>query len=181
MSNYYVIQVYTGSEKKAVESIKKNISKEAVIDCFYVIKRRKKKYLGSWHLVEENCFPGYVFLESDNPKEMARQLSSLRIFAKLLALDKETFYVQPIDQQERIFIDRITNRDSGERIVELSKVEILPGQKVSIVSGPMKGLEGRVKKYDLHRRKAIVEITILGSLVQTELGIEILNKDDEGI
>ena len=136
MSDYYVIQVYTGTEKKAVEAIKKNVPREIVQDCFFVVKRRKKKYQGTWHLVEENCFPGYVFLESDNPKKIAGSLASLRIYARLLGLNKETFYVQPIDKQERFFIDSITNRtpDGNELNVGIvyarQLLELLPNARV---------------------------------------------------
>ncbi len=178
MSEYYVIQVYTGSEKKAVESIKNNIHKEAVSDCFYVIKRRKKKYQGTWHLVEENCFPGYVFLESDDPQEMARQLTSLRIYARLLGYDKETFYVQPISKAERLFIDTLTNRTEESRVIDLSEIRIEEGQKIVIVSGPLRGQEGKVKKYDLHKRKATVEMSILGRMTCVDLGIEFVERAD---
>ncbi len=179
MSDYYVIQVYTGSEKKAVEAIKKNVPRDVVKDCFFVVKRRKKKYQGTWHLVEDNCFPGYVFLESDDPKKMAASLVSLRIYARLLGLNKETFYVHPIDPQEKFFIDSVTNRTPDVRAIELSKIEIQEGQTVSIVSGPLKGFLGKVKKFDLHRRKAIVEVNLLGTLVRTDLGIEIINKAED--
>ena len=171
-----MIQVYTGTEKKAVETIKKNIPQEIVQDCFFVIKRRKKKYQGTWHLIEENCFPGYVFIETDDPQKMASSLASLRMYARLLGLNKETFYVQPIDKQERFFIDSITNRAPDVRAIELSKIEIKEGQTVEIVSGPLKGFLGKVQKFDLHRRKAIVEVNRLGTLVRTDLGIEIINK-----
>ena len=179
LSEYYVIQVSTGSEKKAVEAIKKNVSKEAVSDCFYVTKRRKKKYLGTWHLIEENCFPGYVFLESDDPQEMARSLTSIRIFARLLGLNKESFYVQPIDPKERLFIDSLTDRIDESRVIGLSDITIEEGKGVRIESGPLKGFEGKVKKFDLHKRKAIIELNILGTVVRTELGIEIISKVEE--
>ena len=179
LGKYYVIQVYTGSEKKAVETIKKNVSEEAIKDCFFVVKRRKKKYKGTWHLLEENCFPGYVFLESDDPQEMAKSLASLRMYARLLGLDKETFYVQPIADEERYFIDAMTNRKSEERVIDLSSVRIEEGRSVRIVGGPLKGFEGKVKKFDLHHRKAIIELNILGTLVRTDLGIEILTMTEE--
>ena len=178
MSEYYVIQVYTGSEQKTIENIKNNIPKEIISDCFFVVKRRKKKYQGTWHLVEENCFPGYVFIETDDPKEMCRRLSMLHVFARVLGMNKETFYVQPIAKEERFFIDSITNRNTNERTIELSNITIEEGQAVSIVSGPLKGFEGRVKKYDFHKRKAIIEVNLLGSLVRTDLGIEIIKKID---
>ena len=179
MSEYYVLQVYTGSEKKTLETIRKNMTKEAVSDCFFVSKRRKKKYQGTWHLVEDNCFPGYVFIESDDPQEMIRQLSTLRVYARVLGMNKETFYVQPIERDERIFIDKLTKRKTDERVIELSEVTIEEGQKVNIVSGPLKGFEGKVTKFDLHRRKAVIEINILGNVVRTDVGIEIIRKDEE--
>ena len=174
-----MIQVYTGTEKKAVETIKKNIPQEIVQDCFFVVKRRKKKYQGAWHLVEENCFPGDVFIETDDPQGMVNSLASLRMYARLLGFNKEPFYVQPIDMHERFFIDSITNRTPDVRAIELSKIEIKEGQTVEIVSGPLKGFLGKVLKFDLHRRKAIVNVNLLGTLVRTDLGIEIINKAEE--
>ena len=179
MSEYYVIQVYTGTERKAVETIKKNVSKDAIIDCFFVVKRRKKKYQGTWHLVEENCFPGYVFLESEDPQAMARALTSLRIYARLLGFDKETFYVRAISPAERLFIDSVTDRRTDDRVIDVSQIRIEEGQRVTIVSGPLRGYDGKVKKYDLHRRKAIIEINILGNVVRTDLGIEFIEKVQE--
>ncbi len=178
MSRYYVIQVYTGAEKKTVDAIKKGISSDVILDCFFVSKRRKKKYAGTWHLVEENCFPGYIFIETDKPKEMCQGFASIHLFARILGLDKETFYVQPVAEEERFFIDALTDRTPENRLIDLSRITIEEGQRIRIVAGPLKGLEGKVIKFDLHRRKAVVEIKLLSSTVRTDLGIEIIKKED---
>ncbi len=179
MSHYYVIQVYTGAEQKAIDAIKRGIPKDVINDAFCVIKRRKKKFAKTWHVVEENCFPGYVFLESDDPQQMCRFLTTIHLYARVLGFNKETFFVKPIDEKERFFIDSITDRNPDRRLIDLSEIKIEEGQTVSIVSGPLKGFEGKVVKFDLHHRKASVEVNILGSPIKIDLGIEILQKTDK--
>jgi len=177
------MQVFTGSEKKAVELINKNVSHEYFVNSFFVSKQHKKKFQGQWHLVEENCFPGYIFVETDTPTEFAKTISILRgsMFMRILGMDKETYHVTSISPSEKQFIDALMNKtdEDGKKIINLSNVEVIDSKTIRVLSGPLLGYEGRIVKLDLHKRKVIVDIKLNDSIMRTTLGINISNKDEE--
>ncbi len=64
----------------------------------------------------------------------------------------------------------------GEVQVGISYIDINENDKVTIVSGPLKGMKGKIKKIDLHRRIAEVETNFMGQKMNLHLGIEFAKK-----
>ena len=64
----------------------------------------------------------------------------------------------------------------GDYTVELSQVSFDENDQVVIVSGPLKGMEGHVKKINLHKRVAEVEVEFMGRKTDFYLGIEIVER-----
>lgn len=62
-------------------------------------------------------------------------------------------------------------------IVGLSKVIVGDDRKIRIVSGPLKNLEGQIKKINLHKRIAVVEAEFMGNRSLIHLGIEIVDEN----
>jgi len=58
--------------------------------------------------------------------------------------------------------------------VGLSQVHVYEGNEIKIVSGPLKGIEGTVRKINLHKRIAEVEIQFIKRKIVIYLGIEML-------
>jgi len=50
------------------------------------------------------------------------------------------------------------------------------GGKITIVSGPLQGLEGQIVKIDPRRFRAKVNITLMGEPRIVELGVDVINK-----
>ena len=48
--------------------------------------------------------------------------------------------------------------------------------KVIITEGPLKGMEGMIKKIDRHRRTAAIEIEMFDRKVLMNVGLEIVEK-----
>ena len=51
--NWYVVQVRTGKEEEIVKKCQFYIDHGILLDCFIPITKKKKKYQGSWHIVDE--------------------------------------------------------------------------------------------------------------------------------
>ena len=64
-------------------------------------------------------------------------------------------------------------------MVDISRVEMSEGDTVEILDGPLKGLEGNIKKLDLHRRQAVVNMSMLGRDLELRFGIEIVKRAEE--
>ena len=58
--------------------------------------------------------------------------------------------------------------------VQISRVSVSEDDKITILSGPLKNMEGCIKKIDLHRRIAKVEVDFMKTVIH--LGIEMVEK-----
>ena len=59
---WYVMQVISGQENRAVLLIEK-LAEEGMLErCFVPMRRLKKKFHGEWSEVTEKIFPGYVLI-----------------------------------------------------------------------------------------------------------------------
>ena len=64
--------------------------------------------------------------------------------------------------------------ENSNRITEISDIEVREGDIVKVLSGPLMGLETKIKKVNLHKRLVIVEFEMCGRLVEAQLGINII-------
>lgn len=69
-----------------------------------------------------------------------------------------------------------TNPADRDYTIGLSQVAFDENDQVQVVSGPLKGMEGKVKKINLHKRYAEVEVSFMGRKTIFHMGIELLDK-----
>ena len=171
---YYVVQVKTGKEQKAIEDILKNKPKDVEnFDVFAPFRKGLRKYHGELKEVVERCFPGYVFVETDQVQELFKQLYFTPGFTKLLGREEGTENFVPLDKDESRMIDILYSKNN-DRITEISNIEVREGETIRVLDGPLMGLETQIKKVDLHKRKVTVEWMICGRLVESSVGINII-------
>lgn len=171
---YYVVQVKTGKEEKTIEAIKKQLGSNLdSFDVFAPYKKSLRKYKGVNKEVIERCFPGYVFVETDCPKDLFFNLFWVPEFTKLLGREGLTYNFVPLNDDEARVIDILYSRNSN-RITEISDIVVNEGQIVRVVDGPLEGLLTKIKKVNLHKRNVIVEYMLCGRLVSSVLSINII-------
>lgn len=169
---WYVIQVYTGHEELMKQLCQKRITdKEILTDCFIPYYEEEKKYLGQWHRARRVLFPGYFFVISDNVTALRHELLEISEFARILG-DSEGFL--PLTDDEIAFLCRFGGED---RIVGMS-AGIIENDSVRIFAGPLKGLEGLIRKIDRHKRKATIAVHMCGREVEVRVGLEIVQKKE---
>ncbi len=171
---YYVIQVKTGKEQKAIDDIKKNAPEgEKSFDVFAPFRKNLRKYKGEYKEVIERCFPGYVFVETDNAQQLFFELYWIPGFTKLLGREADTYNFVPLDKDESRMID-ILYSSNNNRITEISDIEVKEGEMIRVLDGPLMGLETQIKKVNLHKRKVTVEFMLCGRLVSSDVAINIV-------
>lgn len=179
---YYVMQVVTGTEEKVEEQVKVMVGNELYDSCFHPMRRMKKKFRGEWREVCEKLLPGYVFITSDHVQELYQELKNMPTFTRMLGKDGEQFV--PLSEHEEEWLKRLTavpeqdlGRNSRQNMeVQLSQVSVSEDDAVTILSGPLKNMEGSIKKIDLHRRIAKVEVDFMNRKMLIHLGIEMVEK-----
>ena len=170
---YYVIQVKTGKEEQAIEDILKNKPDDASFDVFAPYRKSLRKYKGVMREVVERCFPGYIFVETNDVQRLFKQLYFTPGFQKILGREGDTDNFVPLDKDESRMIDILYSANNN-RITEISNIEVREGEMIRVLDGPLAGLETQIKKVDLHKRTVTVGYMLCGRLVTSKVGINIV-------
>ena len=80
--------------------------------------------------------------------------------------------IVPLSQEE---IDLLLRMGSDSQLVEMSS-GIIENDRVQVLSGPLKGMEGSIRKIDRHKRMAYLEVEMFGRTVEMKVGLEIVSK-----
>ena len=176
LNMYFVIHTTSGKEDELIKNIKKNYDSSIFNDVFSVKRELRKKFNGKWNDITERLFPGYIFVETDSPKEMHLLLNSIEGYSKVVGFkDNEIIHYLPLSELEEEFIKGLAGKEDNH-VISISEIEVLEGKNIRVISGPLLGLEGIVKKVNLHKRVAEVETIFLNQPVMIEFGIEIIKR-----
>ena len=170
---YYVVQVKTGKEQQAIDDILKNKPDDPSFDVFAPYRKALRKFKGQLKEVVERCFPGYIFVETNNVQNLFVQLYWTPGYTRLLGREADTYNFVPLDKDESRMIDILYSKNN-DRITEISNIEVKEGEMIRVLDGPLMGLETQIKKVNLHKRKVTVEYMMCGRLVQSDIAINIV-------
>lgn len=166
---WYVIWTRTGSERKTQRIMEHTIDDDLYNKIFIPMRNINAKHKGIWKTVTKPLFPGYLFVDTDDIDAISGILWKIPGFQKILAEDK-TYY--PLYESEEAFIDSLYRK--GE-VFDVS-VGIIEGDVVKILSGPLLGMEGAIKKIDRHKRKAVISVSMFNRPTECIVGLEIIEK-----
>lgn len=164
---WYVIQVYSGKEEYCKGLIEKYVCSGTFEDCKIPVYIKLRKREGIWNQETRILFPGYIFVKTENIMELHNQLKSVPHMTRLLGTGKD---IIPISKEEEIFLTKL---GKDKMIIDISRGIIVNG-KVTVLSGPLQGMEEYIKKVNRHKRLAWIDISMLGRRIPVSLELEIL-------
>lgn len=173
---WYVIQTVTGKEEELMFFIRTLLSQERFENCFMIWAEWLKWLGGEWILQTRPLFPGYVFIETDEPERIYMELKGVPRFSRLLGNSKEEFI--PVKEAEEKFLRAITGGcdDYNHAVVGLTDVKTDTEGNVISMEGALTCFEIKSVKVKLHKRYATVKTLILGEERTLIFGIR-LEKD----
>ena len=168
---WYAIWTATGSERKLCSWIKEFVPENLYEDCFVPLVEQNRKIKGDWKSIKKPLFPGYLFINTDDPhiRKIAQKLKSSELFAMILSTDGK---FTPINEEETYLI----NNSYGNNGILGSSIGMIEGDKIKILSGPLIGLEGSIRHINRHKRTATIELNMFGRTSRINIGLEILSK-----
>lgn len=134
------------------------------------VRAEKRKIHGEISEVSCILFPGYFFIETDDPEAVYKELRSFPNFIGILKND-DTYI--PISKAEAEVIRRICNEDGK---VEMSYGTVRDGV-LKVYDGPLKGFEQYVTKVDKHKRKVRLEMELFGEIRRFYMGVEMVGEN----
>ena len=144
--NWYIVQAYSGFEKKVVESIKDQLKKhelsekmeEILVPTHQVTEVKKGKRTKK----EKKFFPGYVLIKIELTKQIYHMIKNLQKVSGFLgSADKPT----PISDNE---IKRILGQVSESAVTQKAGISFEIGEKVKVCDGPFASFNGLIEEID---------------------------------
>jgi len=173
--NWYIVQAYSGFEKKVVDSIKEELKKHKFLDQLEDIlvpthqvtevkkgKRTKK---------EKKFFPGYVLIKVNLTKEIYHIIKNLQKVSGFLgSSDKPT----PISDNE---IKRILGQVSESAVTQKTGISFEIGEKVKVCDGPFASFNGLIEEIDEEKSRLKVSVSIFGRPTPVDLEFNQVEKN----
>ena len=166
---WYAMQTYTGKEKQIQNLIEKIVPAGCYSGCHIISYESKRRYGGSWHREKKPMFPGYLFIVAEDPWELVQHLKKIPEMTRLVRAGE---YILPLAETEERFVRRLC----GDKSLVPISVGVQEGDKIIVKEGPLRGMESYIKKMDRHKRKAYIEVELLGEVRQVAIGLEIVEK-----
>ena len=145
--------VLTGKEKSVKDAALKALKDQFPGADFFTFERRLYTKKRGWF--DAPLFPGYIFfvLESLTP-QVIEALKKIKGFYHILRDNQNPTQINGQALEElKLFIR------NGEHW-GISKVQFLPGQKISAISGPLVGLEGNIIAVNKKKKQITVQSTL---------------------
>ena len=166
-ARWYVVNVYSGSEKKVAESLreqavlKKMEDKilEVMVPTEEVVEIRKDKKVSA----ERKFFPGYILVKMEMSDECWHVIKNTpRVTGFLGSRNKP----QPISEAEAQHI--IHQVEEGiERPQTIVKYVV--GEQIRVIDGPFSSFVGLVEDIDVEKSRMKVSVSIFGRSTPVEL------------
>lgn len=166
---WYVIQVRTGKEENIRLQCTARIPQSVLERCFLPYYEEKRKIRGNWTMRKKHLFPGYIFVVTKDIETLYKMLTKITGMTKLLEVGED---IVPLTEEEVQFLKQFGGED---QIVRMSE-GVIENSVTKILSGPLMGMEGTIRKIDRHKRKAWIEIEMFRRTQLVQVGIEILWK-----
>jgi len=171
---WYVLFVRTGSEEEIVGRLKTYLDNKSfqpfILQKGCVFRRKGKKTL-----FYKNCFPGYVFIESNKStvdfwNYVFPVIYEMEDVYKVLHYgDRSNMSMR---EEERVGLYNIFGL---EHCIGIS-TGFKDGDSVKVISGALKGYESKILQINKNRKTAVIAINMFENVVNVSVGMDIIEK-----
>lgn len=173
-----VVYAGEGKEQKTEEFIRGRLPKSACSRCFHLVQRLAYRKHGKVMETARDCFPGYVFIETNEPETVQKVLKN----TKESLLFSDSSFISSLDGEEETLLELLCNQ-SGE--IELSVARVFVdtcsgGKEVKFLSGPLSRVADRVVQVDFHKRCARLGGRFPGERASLKLGFCYEGEEPDG-
>ena len=165
---WYVIQVKSGEETRMKTLLDKLRTEGAYSECFIPLFEDVRISGGKCRIVFRRLFPGYIFVESDDPDRLFETLKRIPDFTRLLGTsetDGRKVFI-PVGKEDREFM--MTMFDDG--LMHISYVHMNRNGRIDKVAGPLNNYRNHITRLELRHRMAIVEAEMFGKKRKVKFG-----------
>ncbi len=178
---YYAVQVATRHEKNFIEQSERCLKAAETAQLLpsslprFIFPERlmKIRRQGKNTTELQPLFAGYVFLELEDAVslELFQLLRHQQYFFRFLKSNQE---IVPLRDNDLAILQHFISL--GVTALP-SKVFFDENDKISVISGPLKGLEGNIIKVDKRKHRAKVQVEFAESQITFDLSFDMMQKE----
>ena len=168
--NYYAVSVKPGTEKTFLSYAEKYLEKN---EYNFIWPRRKLniRKKGSWSNEILPIFPGYLFIRADEISfNLYKKIKKIPGFYRFLPNNQR---ISPLNDGDKSLLLHFLK--FGE-VIDKSIATFDEKNRIVIISGPLKGLEGTIKKVDKRKQRVKIRLDLFNESFLIDLGFETIKK-----
>ena len=158
--NWYIVQAYSGFEKKVADSIKDVMSKssletslgEVLVPTHKVTEVKKGKRTQK----QKKYFPGYILVKLDLNKQIYHKIKNIQKVSGFLGPEGKPVPVS--DNEVKKIMNQITETETNPS----AGISFEIGEKVRVCDGPFASFSGLVEEIDEDKSRLTVSVSIFG-------------------
>lgn len=167
---WYVMRTIPGKEEDAVSLLNRKIDHRFWDKCRILKKQQLFRLKGEYLVSLKEMFPGYVFIWTEKPENLRRELQKSREFPQLVENGRtEIVAVEPEDLR---FLQSICGEEL-DRVMGLSTVEVDADGQVTSATGVLKAYVGRIRRQRLRHRYVTAEVELFNRREDVLFGIRV--------
>ena len=165
--NWYIVQAYSGFEKKVAESIKDVMAKssletnlgEVLVPTHKVTEVKKGKRTQK----QKKYFPGYILVKLDLNKQIYHKIKNIQKVSGFLGPEGKPVPVS--DNEVKKIMNQITETETNPS----AGISFEIGEKVRVCDGPFASFSGLVEEIDEDKSRLKVSVSIFGRPTPVDL------------
>lgn len=166
-NSWYVLHVRTGQERDVAEAIQALPDTTAIVPMRIMLELRR----GAWTEVSRTLFPAYVFCKTLLTASRYYELVNISGVIRMLGSGSSLLPL-PVPETE---MSPVLALGMGGRPIGISQAVRTSGGRIRIIEGPLRLLPGRITRIDARRRRATVELPLMGEDKPVQLALRVIN------
>jgi transcriptional antiterminator NusG len=167
---FFVIQVRTGKEQQYIKQAVK-VLRPPEQRLYWPRRALRIRRQGTWKDSVASIFPGYLFLQSESLSPPL--FGALKRISGFIRYLKDNQHVEPLNARDREILLHFLAY--GE-VLQRSRVYFDEDNRIRVISGPLKGMEGRVVKVDRRKGRARIRLELYEDSFLIDFGFDSLEK-----
>ena len=167
--NYYIIQVATGREQAFIDGLPKKTPELSQAHNFiYLTRELYIKRQGKTLKELQPVFPSYIIMQTTGSIE-TKTLQTLKSLPDFYHFLKSNTEITPLAGNDLAVIQHFLGL--GPRIGP-SLVRFDENERIVVIEGPLKGIEGSIIKVDRRKQRAKIQVDFAGGAHTMDLSFE---------
>ncbi|MDR1058905.1 MAG: antiterminator LoaP [Treponema sp.] len=168
---YFAVQVKTRGEEKFIRHFRA-FHPEVSFPMYFPKRTVNLRRRGRVYPTAAAIFPGYIFLEVDDEKELLKQQWTLRRTDGFYRFLRSNQNISPLGGRDLELVLHFIKKVGP--LAGTSRVYFDENARIVVTDGPLMGLEGSIVKVDKRKGRAKIKLDLYDDSFSVDLAFEVI-------